>query len=102
MGLGAATEAILGPCLPLTRLMLLGQVGRIRSLLAFLATLLELGLAHLVGAGINFLTWTPSGRLRVKVLFENLILRLSNLEGVYKQSILREVLLAVVPRTLES
>ena len=102
MGLGAAAKAILGPCLPLTRLMLLGRVGVVRSLLALLALLLELGLAHLVGTGICFLMWPPSERLRFEVLLENLILRLSHLEGINKRCILLEVLLAVVSHTLES
>ena len=85
VSLRAAAEAILGPCLPLTRMLLLVRVGRVRSLLAFLAVLLKLGLPQLVVVGISFLARTPSESLRGEVLFQNVILCLSHLEGVNKR-----------------
>ena len=102
MIMSAAVAAILGPCTPLARLLILGRVRGIRALLALLTTLLEGGLARFVGAGVSFLTWTSSERPRVEVLFQNPILCLSHLEDVTESCILREFLLEVVPRTLES
>jgi hypothetical protein len=63
VSLGATVEAILGPSLPLTRLMVLGQVGGVVSLLSFLASLIELWLAHIIGVGIQIMTCSSGERL---------------------------------------
>src|SRR3954466_909789 len=101
VSLGATTEAVPGPCLPLARLALLGRVGGVGALLALLASLLVDGLAHLVGTGISLMTWASREGLRGEVLFQNIILRLGNLERVNKRCIFRESFLPKVSRGLD-